>query len=195
MSATVKILICASAVIALAGEPSLVAAQRVMKCVAGQEVTDKEGKTGIIVADDDKLCQVKYANGQIYNWIFWNLRPTAAHTKSGLVTPQAASPGPSNESPRALTVLRPSSNRSFVYDADWRGHFILAVARQFGLLSILVQVSSPSRSRTRRLPGLTAASCCSTGSRAPPMARCVSRPSLCAKSESDSFQSKMCQPQ
>ena len=123
-----KILVCASAVIALAGEPSPVAAQRVMKCVAGQEVTDKEGKTGIIVADDDKLCQVKYADGQIYSWIFWNLRPTAARAKSGLVTPQAAPPGPSNEAPRALTVLRPSSNRSLVYGADRRGHFILAIA-------------------------------------------------------------------
>jgi hypothetical protein len=42
------------------------------------EVTDVEGKTGIIVADDDKLCPVKYADGEIYRWILWNLRPAAA---------------------------------------------------------------------------------------------------------------------
>ena len=65
-----KMLVWTSAVIALAGGPSLVAAQELTKCVAGQEVTDKEGKTGVIVADDDKLCQVKYADGQIYSWIF-----------------------------------------------------------------------------------------------------------------------------
>jgi aspartyl protease family protein len=124
----VKMLVWTSAVIALAGGPSLVAAQGLTKCVAGQEVTDKEGKTGVIVADDDKLCQVKYADGQIYSWIFWNLHPAAAPTKSGLVTPHAAPPAPSNESPTALTVLRPSSNRSLVYRADRRGHFILTAA-------------------------------------------------------------------
>jgi len=86
-------LVWTSAVIALAGGPSLVVAQGPTKCVAGQEVTDKEGKTGVIVADDDKLCQVKYADGQIYSWIFWNLHPAAAPTKSGLVTPHAAPPG------------------------------------------------------------------------------------------------------
>jgi len=46
----VKMLVWTSAVIALAGGPSLVAAQGLTKCVAGQEVTDKEGKTGVIVA-------------------------------------------------------------------------------------------------------------------------------------------------
>ena len=55
----------------------------------GQAITDKEGKTGVILADDSKLCQVKYADGQVYSWIYWNLRPTEASGKSGLVTAQA----------------------------------------------------------------------------------------------------------
>ena len=64
-----KIAIWAPIVVALGftGTPSLVAAEELTKCVAGQEVTDKEGKTGIVIADDDKLCRVKYADGQIYS--------------------------------------------------------------------------------------------------------------------------------
>jgi len=191
-------LVWTSAVIALAGGPSLVAAQGLTKCVAGQEVTDKEGKTGVIVADDDKLCQVKYADGQIYSWIFWNLHPAAAPTKSGLVTPHAAPPAPSNESPTALTVLRPSSNRSLVYRADRRGHFILTAAINGAPIRAVVDTGASLvvlTARTRRLPGSTAASWCSTGSRAPRMARRVSHPSRCAKSELDSCQSTVCRPQ
>jgi aspartyl protease family protein len=100
------------------------------KCVAGQEVIDKEGKSGVIVADDSKLCQVKYADGEIYSWIFWNLRPTAAPAQPRLPTPDARVPDPtgtlpSTNAPPALTVLRPSSNRTLVYRADRRGHFSL----------------------------------------------------------------------
>jgi aspartyl protease family protein len=104
--------------------------QELTKCVAGQQVTDKEGKSGVIIADDDKLCQVKYTDGQIYAWIFWNLRPTAAPAQPGLVTPNARVPEPTGTPPAtnpppALTVLRPSSNRILVYRADRRGHFTL----------------------------------------------------------------------
>jgi hypothetical protein len=60
----------------LAGVPSLAPAQALTKCIAGQEVIDKEDRTGVIVSDDSKLCQVKYADGQTYSWIYWNLRPT-----------------------------------------------------------------------------------------------------------------------
>ena len=127
----------------LAGVPSLASAQALTKCIAGQEVTDKEGKTGVIVSDGSKLCQVKYADGQIYSWIFWNLRPAAAPAKPGPVTPDASPPVPTNTLPssntppsntlprngaQALTVLRPSPNRTLVYRADRRGHFALTAA-------------------------------------------------------------------
>ncbi|SRR6266404_2033707 len=121
----------------LAGVPSLAPAQALTKCIAGQEVIDKEGKTGMIVSDDSKLCQVKYADGQTYSWIYWNLRPTAAPAKPGLATPGASPPGPASALPpsstpsssaQALTVLRPSPSRTLVYRADRRGHFTLTAA-------------------------------------------------------------------
>ena len=119
----------------LAGVPSLAPAQALTKCIAGQEVIDKEDRTGVIVSDDSKLCQVKYADGQTYSWIYWNLRPTAAPAKPGLATP-GASPAnplplaskPSSNGAQALIVLRPSPNHTLVYRADRRGHFTLTAA-------------------------------------------------------------------
>jgi aspartyl protease family protein len=120
----------AFAVLVLGGAAFPAAPQELTKCVAGQQVIDKEGKSGVVVADDSKLCQVKYADGQIYSWIFWNLRPTAAPAQPRLVTPYARVPDPTGTPPSAeafaaLTVLRPSSNRTLVYRADRRGHFTL----------------------------------------------------------------------
>jgi aspartyl protease family protein len=110
--------------------PLLAAPQELTGCIAGQQVVDKEGRSGVIVADDSKLCQVKYTDGQIYSWIFWNLRPTGAPAERGLVTPEARAPdrivtSPSTDAPPALTILRPSSNRTLVYRADRRGNFSL----------------------------------------------------------------------
>jgi len=120
----------AFAVLVLGGAASSAAPQESTRCLAGQQVIDKEGRSGVIVADDSKLCQVKYADGQIYSWVFWNLRPTAAPAQPGLVSPDARVPDPtvtppSTNAPPALTVLRPSSNRTLVYRADRRGHFAL----------------------------------------------------------------------
>jgi aspartyl protease family protein len=134
----VKILARTCVALALAGVPSLVAAEVLTKCVAGQEVTDTEGKTGIIVVDDEKLCQVKYADGQIYRWIFWNLHPAAASTNLGSVT-QTGRP---RQSPTVLTVLRPSSNHSLVYRADPRGHFILTAAINGAPIRVVVDTGA-----------------------------------------------------
>lgn len=123
--------VLAFAVSMLGSAASPAAPQELTRCVAGQPVIDKEGKSGVIVADDNKLCQVKYADGQVYAWIFWNLHPTAAAAQPGLVTPDPRVPGPmmgappSTNPPPALTVLRPPSNRTLVYRADRRGHFSL----------------------------------------------------------------------
>lgn len=122
--------ILAFAVLVVGSELSSAVPQELTRCVAGQQVIDKEGRPGVIVADDSKLCQVKYADGQIYDWIFWNLRPTAAPAESVVVTPdprvpnRIGTPLSTNAAP-ALTVLRPSSNRTLVYSADRRGHFSL----------------------------------------------------------------------
>jgi aspartyl protease family protein len=125
--------VLAFAVLVLGSAASPVAPQELTRCVAGQQVIDKEGRSGVVVADDSKLCQVKYADGQIYNWIFWNLRPTATPAQPGPVTPDASVPDPTGAPPstsaaQALTVLRPSSNRTLVYRADRRGHFSLTAA-------------------------------------------------------------------
>jgi len=118
----------AFAVLAFESCASLTASHELTKCVAGQQVTDKEGKTGVIVTNDNKLCQVKYTDGQIYSWIFWNLRPAAETAKAGLANPDAkareitSTPPPTNGS-EPLTVLRPTSNHTLVYRADRRGHF------------------------------------------------------------------------
>jgi aspartyl protease family protein len=125
--------VLAFALFVIAGAALPAASEELMRCVAGQQVIDKEGKTGVIVADDTKLCQVKYADGQIYGWIFWNLRPTAASTKPGLPAPDASIPDApgqpsSTAAPQGLTVLRPSSNRTLAYRADRRGHFSLTAA-------------------------------------------------------------------
>jgi aspartyl protease family protein len=120
----------AFAVMAFGSAASNAAPQQLTGCIAGQQVIDREGKIGVIVADNGKLCQVKYANGETYGWIYWNLRPAPDPTKPGPVTSGAQSPEsiggyPAASSPPGLTVLRPSSSHTLVYRADRRGHFSL----------------------------------------------------------------------
>ena len=133
MNRVMNRVVLAFAVLVLGSAASSVTPQELTRCVAGQQVIDKEGRSGVVVADDSKLCQVKYKDGQIYNWIFWNLRPTAAPAQPGLVTPDARMTDPTGAPPsasaaQALTVLRPSSNRTLVYRSDRRGHFSLTAA-------------------------------------------------------------------
>ena len=123
------------------------APQELTRCVAGQQVVDREGKTGIIVADDNRLCQVKYADGQIYNWIFWNLRLAGAPDKSALATPGAGMPDPAGPSsstniPPKSTVLRPASNRILVFHADRRGHFSLTATVNGAPLRLVVDTGA-----------------------------------------------------
>lgn len=130
-SYVMKWAVLALAAVTLSGVPWFAAPQPLRKCTAGQEVTDREGKTGVIILDDDKLCQVKYADGQVYSWIFWDLRPAAAAARSDPVLnrtpPGQPGPPPSgdkSETP-AVTILRPSANRTLVYRADRLGHVAL----------------------------------------------------------------------
>jgi aspartyl protease family protein len=135
------------AVLVFGSAASPAAPQELTRCVAGQQVIDKEGKSGVILADDSKLCQVKYADGQIYSWIFWNLRPTAAPAQPGLVTPTTRVPDPTGtpaptNTPPALTVLRPSSNRTLVYRADRRGHFSLTATVNGAPIRVVVDTGA-----------------------------------------------------
>ena len=89
-------------------------------------VTDREDKTGVIVSTANNLCQVEYPDGQVYRWIYWNLRP-AAPAQPGL--PTVASPpaaNPPSTGVQAPTVLRAGpATHSLVYRTDQRGHVAL----------------------------------------------------------------------
>ena len=141
--------VLAFAAVVFSGGPLLAAPTELTRCIAGQVVTDQEGKTGVIIADDDKLCQVKYADGQTYNWIFWNLHPAADIARSEPVIPDAASPVRRNPPPAsnsseipAVTILRPSSNRTLVYRADRLGHVALTAVVNGAPIRFLVDTGA-----------------------------------------------------
>lgn len=144
--------ILALAALVLTGIPSLVAAQPVTKCTVGQPVTDREGKTGVIVSGGSNLCQVKYPNGQTYGWIFWNLRPAVESAKSGSPAPDAGQPNPapsppaanalSSNNPHALAILRPPTSHALVYRADPRGHVTLTAVVNGAPVRLLVDTGA-----------------------------------------------------
>ena len=125
----IKSAVLALVVLVSSGVLSLAGAQALTKCIAGQAVTDREGKTGVIIADDSKLCQVKYPDGQVYSWIFWNLEPTTQSKSAPAIPeatpPAAANPAPSGGSAESPVVLKPLSNHTLVYPADRLGHVAL----------------------------------------------------------------------
>jgi clan AA aspartic protease (TIGR02281 family) len=112
--------------VVVAGVPSLAGAQALTTCAVGQMVTDREDKTGVIVSAGNHLCQVEYPDGQVYGWIYWNLRPVAP-AQPGL--PTVASPpaaDPPSTGVQTPTVLRAGrSTHSLAYRADTRGHVAL----------------------------------------------------------------------
>lgn len=130
-----------SAVLALralfvAGAPLAAWAQSLTTCAVGQRVTDREDKTGVIVSAGNNLCQVEYPDGQVYGWIYWNLRPAAASAKPDLPTIEAAPSAPTGSLPAtaappgrnvpAPTVLRTTPlARTLTYRTDERGHVAL----------------------------------------------------------------------
>jgi clan AA aspartic protease (TIGR02281 family) len=119
----------------VAGAPSLAVGQGLSECTVGQIVTDQENKTGVVVSAGNHLCQVKYPDGQVYGWIYWNLRPAAVSGKpeappldTKLPAPVAGSPAanPSGSSVPPPTILRTApSTHSLIYRADPRGHVAL----------------------------------------------------------------------
>ena len=120
--------------VVVAGGPSLAGAHALTTCAVGQMVTDRENKTGMIVAAGNNLCQVEYPDGQVYGWIYWNLRP-AAPAQPGSPAVGASPPstgrssaltGPPGNNASAPTILRAGpAVRALVYRTDQRGHVAL----------------------------------------------------------------------
>jgi clan AA aspartic protease (TIGR02281 family) len=121
--------------VVVAGVPPLAGAQALTTCAVGQRVTDREDKTGTIVSGGNNLCQVEYPDGQVYGWIYWNLRP-AGPAQPGLPTvgktplpamgSLPAPGGPSGSNAAVPTILRPGpAARTLVYRTDQRGHVAL----------------------------------------------------------------------
>lgn len=114
-----------------AGIPSLASAQALTTCAVGQMVTDREDKTGVIVSGGNNLCQVEYPDGQVYGWIYWNLRPAAGLPTVGTAPPLSTGRPPASavlpgNNASAPTILRTGPTvRSLVYRTDERGHVAL----------------------------------------------------------------------
>jgi clan AA aspartic protease (TIGR02281 family) len=110
----------------LGAAPSIAEAQTLSKCTLGQAVIDQEGKSGLIVSADNNLCQVKYPDGQVYGWIYWNLRPDVAPAPAQAAKP--ADPIPP-AAPTLPTILRPGpSTHTLVYRAGPLGHVVLTAS-------------------------------------------------------------------
>src|SRR6516162_3873925 len=78
----------------VAGAPSFAVGQGISQCTVGQIVTDQENKTGVVISAGNHLCQVKYPDGQVYGWIYWNLRPAASSAKTESLPRDTKLPAP-----------------------------------------------------------------------------------------------------
>jgi clan AA aspartic protease (TIGR02281 family) len=119
-------LLCA---LVLGAAPSIAAAQTLSKCTLGQAVIDKEGKSGLIVSADSNLCQVKYPDGQVYGWIYWNLRPEVAPAQAAASAQGSKSADPTSAAAPLPTILRPvPSTHTLVYRPGPLGHVVLTAS-------------------------------------------------------------------
>jgi aspartyl protease family protein len=120
-----------AAALCLAALAPPAAGQPLEKCVVGERVVDREGRTGTIVSQDNARCQVGYGDGQVYGWIYWDLRPAPAAANPTPPVGAAQPPqlprsvAPAADAP-AVTVLRPAIAHARVYRAGPNGHFVLA---------------------------------------------------------------------
>jgi aspartyl protease family protein len=128
----------------LGAAPSIAAAQTLSKCTLGQSVIDLEGKSGLIVTADNNLCQVRYPDGQIYGWIYWNLRPDIAPAQAAVPTAGSKSPDPAPAAAVPLpTILRPGpSTHTLVYRAGPLGHVVLTASVNGALIRFLVDTGA-----------------------------------------------------
>ena len=87
------------------------AGQTLNRCNIGEQVSDTEGNTGIIIAAQGEVCLLRYADGQSRGWAAWSLHPAAP---------------PLPPSPDTVVLRGSTGRRQLVYHADNRGHFTIA---------------------------------------------------------------------
>jgi len=149
----------------VAGAPSFAVGQGISQCTVGQIVTDQENKTGVVISAGNHLCQVKYPDGQVYGWIYWNLRPAASSAKTEsppldtklpapVATPAANPPGSGVPLPTILRAV--PSTHTLVYRADTRGHVAITALVNGAPVRFLVDTGAsrvtltPDDARARR---------------------------------------------
>jgi clan AA aspartic protease (TIGR02281 family) len=125
---TAKVL--AAVVAAGLAAPLPATAQTLSKCNIGEQVTDNEGGTGIIVGAQAEVCQLRYPDGQTRAWASWSLHPALAGPP-----PPVAGEG--------TVVLRGSADEhQRVYRADSRGHFTIAATANGAPIRFLVDTGA-----------------------------------------------------
>jgi clan AA aspartic protease (TIGR02281 family) len=104
--------------------------QTLNRCNLGEQVTDTEGNSGVIVGAQGEVCLLRYGDGQTRGWAAWSLRPAAA-----ALPPPGAAPG--------TVVLRGNSEpRPLVYHADSRGHFTIDATANDAPIRFLVDTGA-----------------------------------------------------
>lgn len=113
----------------LAAMPGSGSAQALKRCNIGEQVTDGEGHTAVIVGKEGDICGLRYADGQVRGWAFWSLRPAAP----------APPPAPAENT---IVLRGPQIDRRLVYRADPNGHYSVAAAANGAPLRFLVDTGA-----------------------------------------------------
>lgn len=120
-------------------QASPTAATQRFRCALGQRVVDRENKIGVIVAIRNHLCRVAYPDGEAYPWIDWDLHPAGPQARAGPAIPAAdALP----KQPETVTILRPETPHTLVFQADKNGQFSLEAAVNDAPIHFLVDTGA-----------------------------------------------------